>query len=196
MKCPEVKSNENRRQFLSKLIPAGVMACMCCPKMLSAAQAQPAKETMSDDGLYLERSEMSYEAIFNFAFRDHLIPILQELSKHYSKDEFLKIMKDVASNAFSRKDVMDKSNKNLNQVFWSHVIEREVVEDSVQAFELKITKCLWEKVYREAGAAELGYAVVCNTDFATAKASDQQLIRSKTLMQGHDCCNHRWIYKT
>jgi hypothetical protein len=91
---------------------------------------------------------------------------------------------------------MDKSNNNLNQVFWKHVIEREVIEDSETVFELKITKCLWEKVYREADSAELGYAIVCHTDFATAEASDQKLIRTKTLMQGDDCCNHRWVYKT
>jgi len=100
-------------------------------------------------------------------------------------------------------DVIDKdifscvlTKKKLNQVFWKHVIEREVIEDSDKAFELKISKCLWEKVYREADATDLGYAIVCQTDFATAEASNQKLVRTKTLMQGDDCCNHRWIYKS
>ena len=75
------------------------------------------------------------------------------------------MMKETASQAFTQKDVMDKSNNNLNQVFWKHVIEREVVEDSDTAFELKITKCLWEKVYRESDATDIGYAIVCHTDF-------------------------------
>jgi hypothetical protein len=196
MEASKIKLRNDRRQFLSKILPAGMISCICCPKMLAAVPKDQPGEFPDPEELFKERSEMSYESIFNFAFRDHLIPMLKELSTRYSKEEFLEIMKDTASEAFTRKDVMDKSNNNLNQVFWKHVIEREVVEDSDTALELKITKCLWEKVYREAGAAELGYAIVCHTDFATAESSGQKLIRTKTLMQGDDCCNHRWIYNT
>ena len=196
MEASKIKHPNDRRHFLSKLLPAGMITCIYCPKMLAAAQKDRSDEILNPDDPYKERSEMSYESIFNFAFRDHLIPILKELSTRYPKEEFLEIMQEAASQAFTRKDVMDKSNNNLNQVFWKHVIEREVVEDSETAFELKITKCLWEKVYREAGATDLGYAIVCHTDFATAEASGQTLIRSKTLMQGDDCCNHRWVYNT
>lgn len=196
MEASKIKYQNNRRQFLSKLLPAGMISCICCPKMLAASQKDHSDEILNPDASYKVRSEMSYESIFNFAFRDHLIPVLKELSTRYPKEEFLAMMKDTASQAFTRKDVMDKSSKNLNQVFWKHVIEREVVEDSDTAFELKITKCLWEKVYREADAADLGYALVCHTDFATAEASGQKLIRTKTLMNGDDCCNHRWIYNT
>jgi hypothetical protein len=196
MEAANIKHKRDRRQFLSILLPAGMIACMSCPKMLSAAQDEQLNGTLNQDDSYQERSEMSYESIFNFAFRDHLIPILKELSTRYRKEEFLNMMKESASQAFTQKEVMDKSNKNLNQVFWKHVIEREVIEDSDKAFELKITKCLWEKVYREAEAADLGYAIVCHADFATAEASNQTLVRTKTLMRGDDCCNHRWNYNT
>jgi len=196
MEASNIKRQRNRRQFLSKLLPASMISCICCPKMLSAAQKDQLNETLNQADPYKERSEMSYESIFNFAFRDYFIPLLKELSTRYQNEEFLDMMKDAASQAFSKKEVMDKSNKNLNHVFWQHVIEREVIEDSEKAFELKITKCLWEKVYREANATDLGYAIVCHTDFATAEASNQTLIRTKTLMQGDDCCNHRWIYKS
>jgi hypothetical protein len=44
-------------------------------------------------------------------------------------------------------------------------------------------------------AADIGFATVCFTDYATAAAFNPKLkmIRSKTLMQGHDCCNHRYV---
>ena len=196
MDASEQRINEKRRQFLSRLLPAGILTCMYCPKMLANSNTNKVKNADDQEKLYKERSEMSYEAIFNFAFRDHLIPLLKTLSEKYNKEEFLILMQEVAPNAFSAKEVMDKSNTNLNHVFWKHVIEREVIEDSDEAFELKITKCLWEKVYREANATDLGYALACHTDFATAEASNQILIRTKTLMQGDDCCNHRWIYKS
>jgi len=197
IKMDASKSNfkEERRQFLSKFLPAGMLTCMYCPKLL-ATSTNPLDKQDDQENLYKEISEMSYEKIFNFAFRDFFIPLLKTLSERYEKEEFLEIMKEVASRAFSQKEVMDKSSMNLNQVFWKHVIEREVIEENDEVFELRITKCLWEKVYREANATDLGYALVCHTDFATAEASNQKLIRTKTLMQGHDCCNHRWIYKS
>ena len=146
MEASNKKHKRDRRQFLSKLLPAGMIACMSCPKMLGAARKEKLNDPLNQDDPYQEISEMSYESIFNFAFRDHLIPILKELSAKYRKEEFLNMIKESASQAFTQKEVMDKSNKNLNQVFWKHVIEREVIEDSDKAFELKITKCLWEKV--------------------------------------------------
>jgi hypothetical protein len=185
---------KDRRQFLSKLLPAGMLTCMCCPKMLASSSADINID--DQEKLYTKRSEMTYEEIFNFAFRDFFIPLIKTLSENYEKEEFLELLKEIASKTFSQKEVMDKSSTNLNQVFWKHVIEREVIEENDEVLELKITKCLWEKVYREANATDLGYALVCHTDFATAEAANQKLIRTKTLMQGHDCCNHRWIYKS
>ena len=75
-------------------------------------------------------------------------------------------------------------------------IVREIVEDSKHAFEMKITECLTEVVFREMDAADLGYACVCHADFGLPVGINPKLklIRTKTLMQGHDCCNHRYVW--
>jgi hypothetical protein len=46
-------------------------------------------------------------------------------------------------------------------------------------------------------AVDIGYAVICHPDFASAEgySTKLRLVRTKTLMQGHDCCNHRWLWK-
>jgi hypothetical protein len=196
MEASEPNNIEQRRQFLSKLLPLGMITCMACPKMFANSKPNVNESSSDQEKLYKAKSEMSYEEIFNFAFRDFFIPLIKALSESYEKEEFLELLKEVASKTFSQKEVMDKSSTNLNQVFWKHVIEREVIEENEEVLELKITKCLWEKVYREANATDLGYALVCHTDFATAEAANQKLIRTKTLMQGDDCCNHRWISKS
>ena len=74
-------------------------------------------------------------------------------------------------------------------------IIREIIEDSDTAFEMKITECLTEVVFRKADALDLGYACVCHADFGLPEGMDIdiKLIRTKTLMQGHDCCNHRYV---
>lgn len=40
----------------------------------------------------------------------------------------------------------------------------------------------------------IGYSAHCFSDFAGASAFNPKLklVRTKTLMRGHDCCNHRW----
>jgi hypothetical protein len=71
----------------------------------------------------------------------------------------------------------------------------EIVEDSPDAFEVKILECLWARTFRDADAADIGYACICHPDYALAEGFNprMKMIRTKTLMQGHDCCNHRWV---
>jgi hypothetical protein len=76
----------------------------------------------------------------------------------------------------------------------------DVVEQSNNVFEIKVTECLWAKTVRglsQPNAAELGYASICYPDYAVAKAFNPKLkmIRDKTLMQGDAYCNHRYIFE-
>ncbi len=73
----------------------------------------------------------------------------------------------------------------------------EVIEKSDEVYEMKVTECLWAKTFRDKNAADIGYATVCHGDFteATAYHPKLKLKRTKTLMQGHDCCNHRWTWE-
>lgn len=55
----------------------------------------------------------------------------------------------------------------------------------------RFVKCLWADVFRELGAADIGFWI-CAQDGPFASAFNQQITftRSKTLMQGDDCCDH------
>ena len=81
------------------------------------------------------------------------------------------------------------------EYFWSHVLTSQWVEKTERAAEIRVTECLWAATFRAAGAADIGYATVCHPDFAAATAFNpkMRMLRTKTLMQGHDCCNHRWV---
>jgi hypothetical protein len=72
---------------------------------------------------------------------------------------------------------------------------RSDLQRFIRKVEIKITECLWAKTFRAANAADIGYATICYSDFAGAVAFNpkMRLVRTKTLMQGHDCCNHRWV---
>ena len=75
-------------------------------------------------------------------------------------------------------------------------LTHEVVEDTEKVFELKVTECIWAEVFQAAElGGEIGHAAVCNMDYYWPTAFNPQfkMERTKTLMQGHDCCNHRYI---
>jgi len=46
---------------------------------------------------------------------------------------------------------------------------------------------------RELNATDIGYAVICHGDYAYCQGFNPKirLIRTKTLMQGDDCCEFR-----
>ena len=72
----------------------------------------------------------------------------------------------------------------------------EIIEDTDTVFEIRVTDCLAAEAYLPYKAGDIGYAAVCWGDYNWASDFNPKikLIRDKTLMQGHDCCNHRYIW--
>ncbi|MFH1881363.1 MAG: L-2-amino-thiazoline-4-carboxylic acid hydrolase, partial [Planctomycetota bacterium] len=82
--------------------------------------------------------------------------------------------------------------------FWKHVLTFDIIEDTSNKLEFKVTECLWAKTFRDTEAPDIGYAVNCHADFAFAEgySTNLRLVRTKTLMEGHDCCNFRYLWQT
>jgi hypothetical protein len=79
---------------------------------------------------------------------------------------------------------------------YANSLTHEVVEDTEYAFQLRVTECVWASVFREAGLdGEIGHAAVCNMDYHWPTAFNPRfsMERDRTLMQGHDHCNHRYL---
>ena len=151
-------------------------------------------------------SGMTFQEVFDFAFKTFFIPTLQGLADELG-EEYLETLKKGASEARLRRGRSAAENSPDNSLaefckglrepdrLLAHGLERRIVEDTDAAFEMKVTECLWAKVFPENGAADIGYATCCHPDFAHAQGFNPsiRMIRSKTLMQGDDCCNHRWV---
>ena len=82
--------------------------------------------------------------------------------------------------------------------FWKHALTIETLKESPTEYASKITECIWASTFKRLKATDFGYATICHVDFAVAQAFNPKLnlIRTKTLMQGHDCCNHHWVMKS
>ena len=80
---------------------------------------------------------------------------------------------------------------------FENTVTMSVVEDGPRAVELRVTECLWASTFLDAKAGDIGYAFICYGDYGWTKGYSEgfELIRDKTLMQGHDHCNHRYVAK-
>jgi hypothetical protein len=191
----------HRRRFLGQGLSAGALSCLGCSGALARAEESPDKHR------FLADSGMSFKEVFEFAFKNGFIPTVQGLAEELGHQKLVEMLKKAASKAAAEGVRRQAGQLPANDLaaftaplrgasrFWNHVLSLEIVEDTERAVEVRITECLWAAVFREAKAPAIGYACICHPDFAMAQAFNpkMKLARSKTLMQGHDCCNHRWV---
>lgn len=188
------------RRGLFSILPAGLAACIGCavPDLCEAQTAPRTRERGPS-----EKSGMTWEEVFRFTYRDNYIPTLKVLQKQIGNERFISMLEQGLSEAAVAGMVGNRAPnrdfatwvKGMRSVLVQHALMYSVIEDSPRAFEIRVAECLWAKIFREEDAADIGYAAICHPDYATASAFNPKikLIRSKTLMQGHDCCNLRYI---
>jgi len=193
------------RRELFTIFPAGAVGCLgCIGARLSAAQA-PAQAAAPT---WTEKAEMTYEGVFRFAFQRNYIPIMKAIAEQIGKEKLLIMLQETTSDQ-ARKGMARRPATQRDFATWTaglrspdplfkHALVATIVEDSPQAFEFRVSHCLWAKAFRESDAADIGYAGVCYPDFAVANAFNPKLklVRTKTLMQGHDCCDHRYVMES
>ena len=181
-----------RRHFISRTCAAGTSLCFGCSYFFSLVNGQDVKISEPTQDKYALNSGMSYEQVFNFAYRDFFVPQLIAASKQIGREKFIEILKSATDEVYSQPEAMKRINTTLPKQFWSNVLNQEVLENTPDLSVVKITKCLWAKTFREEEAADIGYAMFCYGDYAVAKTNNQVLERETTLMQGHDYCLLKW----
>jgi len=198
--------DSNRREFLLSVAPAGAMACLGCERLWGLMQSASSGEQGAQHKFEAD-SQMSFQDVYSFAFAGGAIPLLRSLGEEGQDGDYLERLKRASARAGDRQGramataLPDNSFAAFTSWakekdrFWEHVLTVETIEDTDSAFEIKVTECLWAKTFRENDAADIGYATICHPDFAMCQAFNPKIRmeRTTTLMEGHDCCNHRWI---
>jgi hypothetical protein len=203
-------SASGRRQFLFRVLPAGTFFCLGCGALSALANGQEKPKPAEKKHKFLENSGMSAKEVFEFAYKDSYIPLLRSLAPYIKNGDFIEILKRAADDEATKSGQAEAKKLPKNDFatframinkppegFWKQVLTIRIIEDTDTATESKVTECLWAKTFREANASDIGYARICHPDFASARAFNPKLklIRTKTLMQGDDCCNHRWVWE-
>lgn len=197
----------NRRQFISSLFPACALLYVGPNSVLMAGQQeikQPEPEPKHKFDNKIEHP-ISYRQFYAIQYQD-FITMARALEQELGKEKTIELLKKSTSDRLFNLGKMqasrmkDNSFSSYTEQFrsgYDNLLTKNIVEDSDKAFELKVSECIWAVTFNRTKAGDIGYAWVCWGDYAWAEGfnSKIKLVRDKTLMQGHDCCNHRYIWQ-
>ncbi len=186
-----------RRQFLSSIIPFCGLSSFGCDAFSSFAFSRGNQEKHKFD----KEWGHTYEQAFKWKF-EYLIAMMKQFSEYLGKDHLLEMIRN-AGDEISRRNAKDDPKFSFDewvkggQTYFKNMMTWEVIEQTDRVYEMKVSECLWHKIFKEYDAMDIGYVYVCYNDFASAKEAHSKITleRTKTLMQGDDCCNHRWIWQ-
>jgi len=149
---------------------------------------------------------MSYQEAYNMRFGE-FIQFAKDLEKEMGKEkliEFLKTRTEKKMFEYGKSQAEGINNNSFKRYVsqykspqYDNTLTMEIVEETDTIFELKVTKCIWASTFLKQKAGDIGFASICYGDYAWPKGynSKIRMERDKTLMQGHDCCNHRYIFE-
>jgi hypothetical protein len=157
----------------------------------------------------LMKRPLTYRQRFELEYASHFIPYLKLLEKEIGREQVIKSLQKLALHEAEEyaEHVVKTKGKNDLSVFKedyspttpgiSDMLTIAVTEDTQEAYGIKITECLWAEVFRQAGAADFGYAAVCYGDvpFAHFVNPHIDLDLEGTIMEGKPFCMLRYVLR-
>lgn len=203
----------SRREFFGKILPGCAVTCLAMKGIsLSGQAAQPQNQPASPAKHKFDEPlprPMTNRTLFNIMYGTSLIPLITFLTSKFGKEKTIELLKEwSAETSTSAAQMMAKRRGNndfatlktiLNPANpgFQNTLTMEIVESTDRVHELKVTECLYAETFLKAKCGDLGNAAICDGDYAFARAFNPQIemVRDKTLTLGHDCCNHRYLWK-
>ena len=96
--------------------------------------------------------------------------------------------------AHGTRNMGDKVASAFEMYAAGDALDYDVLRQSPDAFEINVTGCRYAQFYKELGVPELGFLLVCTSDFPVAEGfgPDIKLTRTQTIMQGAGHCDFRY----
>ncbi|MHA1126236.1 MAG: L-2-amino-thiazoline-4-carboxylic acid hydrolase [Candidatus Heimdallarchaeota archaeon] len=159
---------------------------------------------------FYNKYDTSYYGVLYLKFKT-TVDMAKILIEKIGKEETLKELEKYGESVAKRsvQNIVKKSPINnfedfrnafkglLNSPLFETCLTYDIVEDTDKKFKMKVTECLWTKVFNDLQEPEIGYCSNCHSDFAMAEAFHPKikLTRTKTLMQGDDQCDHTYTWE-
>jgi len=201
--------NLSRRHFITRVLPACSLVSLGASSSLLGFPYPNAKSLQEAKHKFDEEIPMKFtnRQLATTLFTRDYIPFLKLMSEELGEERLIKLLKEhtaeksletgkrmakqFGGNDFpTLKKIFDPESAAVN-----NTLTFTVTENAEKVYELNVTECLMASVFLKANAGEFGWASVCYGDYAMAKGFNPKisLVRDKTLMQGHACCNHRYL---
>ncbi len=143
-----------------------------------------------------------------------LVSLIRELEQELGKEKAHEIVSNWAEkNAVNDvKNVVESLDRPVETFDDVKALLRHWVDalnkDNMETVEIKeetstksvciVTECIYAEVFNDLDAPDLGYLLHCKQDFPATPAihPNMKLKRSKTVMEGNDCCDFEYIWES
>lgn len=188
---PSAQPLQGRRHFLS-----------CAALALSAASlARGQSAFASSSNPEIEKAINETQAKETKSRAKQMTRYLKPLIAKYGTGVLEDLKANTIDGTKSRFEKMKLAKRDLSAVkelLWDKLepakYQIEKLEDTPTSLKYRVHTCPWAEAYREAKGDEIGFAVSCCWDFGFCQGLNPAIkfTRTKTLMQGDDCCNHSY----
>ena len=137
-----------------------------------------------------------------------LVPLVKTLQEELGEERANAIVRKALGDLYRKfgeewwrkqgaRDLGEKMASAFHTFAAGGALDYEVVKQDPDAFEVNVTGCRYAKFYNEMGAPELGFLLICSSDFSMAEGygTEVQLTRTQTIMQGASHCDFRYMLK-
>ncbi|MFW9918064.1 MAG: L-2-amino-thiazoline-4-carboxylic acid hydrolase [Candidatus Thorarchaeota archaeon] len=155
---------------------------------------------------FQNKIQITYQQLFHQRYT-RLVSFFNELEKVIPREELLKVVRDWSERS-SIKSVGEERASSFEEFknywktvsygeYFSQVVSVDFPHESDTELHCNYSECLFAKTFRDLGAEELGLIIGCDQDhsFINTMNPRLKLKRTKTLMEGHDQCNHVFIWE-
>ncbi len=202
------KKLSSRRDFLTKALPFSAVSCLAANRVFASSpwigkslfNQEEHKFDKEIPGLKMTYRRMA--ALRNRSF----IRFARFLQEEIGEERVIELIKKQTEQRLKEQAKRDLERLGKSD-FKSYIsifrdpnmlasLTMEIIQDTDTVFEIRVTDCLAAESFLPHKAGDIGYAAVCWGDYNWASDFNPKikLIRDKTLMQGHDCCNHKYIW--
>ena len=134
-----------------------------------------------------------------------LVPLIKALQAELGEERANALVRDALGEVYRRlgeqwwlarksRDVGENMSSAFASFAKGGALDYSVRAQSHDTYELDVTGCRYAEFYKELGEPELGFLLVCSSDFPFAEGigPDIKLTRTHTIMQGGSHCDFRY----
>ena len=123
--------------------------------------------------------------------------IVRKWSEHNAVEEVRKLVQGEKKPIKNFADVSALVRRWVDELNAANMEDVSITEETADKCACTVTQCIYATVFKALNATDLGYLRFCEHDFETTKAIHPKvaLKRTKTLMQGNDCCDFVYYWK-